>query len=148
MKGKKTIEVIKRIGKPDELRKWEKGDVQFKVKILSSYTENNAIRSYFLKVRASSDLISIKSVILPINHDLNNVDRQNYLNITTIDTKMNTNGRSQKRVVFSYSQQTEDMINLSLESNILEDGGVVEEDGDEDDGGDGMAECLVMLSEV
>lgn len=133
MKGKKTIEVIKRIGKPDELRKWDKGDVQFKVKILNSYIENSATRSYFLKVRASADLISIKSVILPINHDSNNVDRQNYLNITSADTKMNIDGRSQKRVVFSYSEETEDMIHLSLESISLEDGGVHEEDDDDDE---------------
>jgi hypothetical protein len=32
VRGKKTIEVIKRAGRPDELRKWEKGDVQCKVK--------------------------------------------------------------------------------------------------------------------
>jgi hypothetical protein len=133
VKGKKSIEVIKRIGKPDELRKWDKGDVQFKVKILTSYIENSATRSYFLKVRASSDLISIKCVILPINHDSNNVDRQNYLNITSADTKMNIDGRSQKRVVFSYSEETEDMIHLSLESVSLEDGGVIEEDGDDDE---------------
>ena len=131
VKSKKPIfEEIKRLGQAPEIRKWEKGDVQFKVKMLAPYNDGTD-RSYYMKVRTTAELISIKAVILPSNYDGIDIKRENYLNITSVSTRMDNEGGSKKRLVYSYSAETENMIHASIEAGNKDD-----VEGEEVEGGE------------